>query len=96
VISKGVIIAWIKKQELGKHLVKLVNMDLTIIRMKIIIDIIQKIEGCEKMQVGELIEILKKVDYTKPVIIEMDDEKSEIETYYDLPNEFVLSSLELQ
>lgn len=47
------------------------------------------------MQVGKLIEILKKVDYTKPVIIEMDDEKSEIETYYDSPNEFVLSSLEL-
>lgn len=47
------------------------------------------------MQVGELIEVLKKVDYTKTVIIEMDDEKSEIETYHDLPNEFVLSSLDM-
>jgi len=47
------------------------------------------------MEVGELIEVLKKVDYTKSVMIEIDDEKSYIETYYDLPNEFVLSNLEL-
>jgi len=47
------------------------------------------------MQAGRLIEILKEVDYTKQVIIEMDDEKSEIRTYHDLPNEFVLSSLDL-
>jgi len=47
------------------------------------------------MQVGELIEVLKKVDYTKSVMIEIDDEKSYIETYHDLPNVFVLSNLEL-
>ncbi len=47
------------------------------------------------MQVGELIEILKKVDYTKSIMIEIDDEKSYVETYCNLPNEFVLSSLEL-
>ena len=48
------------------------------------------------MQVGELMEILKKVDYTKSVMIEINDEKSYIETYCDLPNEFVLSNLELE
>ena len=47
------------------------------------------------MKVGELIEILKKVDYTKSIMIEIDDEKSYVETYCNLPNEFVLSSLEL-
>ena len=47
------------------------------------------------MQVGELIELLEKVDYTKPVFIEIDDKKSEVETYCDLTNEFVLSNLEL-
>jgi len=46
------------------------------------------------MQVGELMEILKKVDYTKSVMIEINDEKSYVETYCDLPNEFMLSNLE--
>jgi len=45
------------------------------------------------MRVGELIKILKKADSTKPVMILTNNEKSELDNYYDNPNEFLLTTL---